>query len=97
MRRCRVVVVVEGFWDGVVDFSLLLTYYYQPNFKIPMEHMKTLYSCSFIIIKLYRCILIQMRGCVVVAVEGFGVGVVDFSLLLTNNYQPNFEMLMEHM
>ena len=83
-RRCLVVVVVEGFWVGVVDFSLLLTNYYQPNFEIPMGHMETLYSCSFIIIRLYRCILIQRRCRVVVVVEGSWVGVVDFSLLLTN-------------
>ena len=48
MRRCHVVVVVvEGFWVGVVDFSLLSTNYYQPNFEIPMGRMETLYS-SFV-------------------------------------------------
>ena len=52
-----VVVVVEGFWADVVDFPLMLTNFYQPNFEIPMGHMKTLYSFSFI--RLYRCILIR--------------------------------------
>ena len=52
----RVVVAVDGFWVGVFVFSLLLINSYQPNFEIPMGHMKTLYSCSFIIIRLYRCI-----------------------------------------
>ena len=52
-RRCCVVVVFEGFWVGVVDFYLLLTNYYKPNFKIPM---KTLYSFTGVACVLY-CLL----------------------------------------
>ena len=49
----RVVVAVDGFWVGVFVFSLLFTNSYQPNFEIPMGHMKKLYSVSTINIRQY--------------------------------------------
>ena len=49
----RVVVAVDGFWVGVFVFSFLFTNSYQPNFEIPIEHMKRLYSCSNINIRQY--------------------------------------------
>ena len=47
----RVVVAVDGFWVGIFVFSLLFTNSYQPNFEIPMGHMKRLYSSSIINIR----------------------------------------------